>query len=161
MEDWPEVVSFGSPTEEFLNEKIVPLNLRPAIINRLVATTEKLKQSNIEQNQKSNAVNAVQSIIENLNLSKNVFVHPIKFINPGEVISNRTKWNKRIGLVPSVKSIGLFGFISKYKGFETAFKALEQLPSNFILIIAGRQHPTSINEHEDIDNYLLSLLNVG
>ena len=66
LEDWPEVVSFGSPTEEFLNEKIIPLNLRPTIINRLVDTAEKLKQSNIEQNQKSNAINAVQSIIGNL-----------------------------------------------------------------------------------------------
>jgi hypothetical protein len=66
MEDWPEVVSFGSPTEEFFTEKIIPLGLRPRIIDRLCAAVEKLKQADIEQDQKSNAVNAVQSIVENL-----------------------------------------------------------------------------------------------
>lgn len=66
LEDWPEVVSFGTTTENFLNEKIIPLALRSKIVDRLESTVEKLKQSRIEKDQKANAVNAVQSIIENL-----------------------------------------------------------------------------------------------
>jgi hypothetical protein len=66
IDDWPEVVSFGRPTEKFFNEKVVPMSLRPKIIGRLEDTIEKLKQANIESGQKSNAVNAVQSIVENL-----------------------------------------------------------------------------------------------
>jgi len=66
IDDWPEVVSFGRPTEKFFNEKVVPMSLRPKIIDRLEDTIEKLKQANIEAGQKSNAVNAVQSIVENL-----------------------------------------------------------------------------------------------
>ena len=68
MEDWPEVVSFGPTMEEFFCEQVVPLKLRPAIINRLTDTIQKLTQANIEKDQKSNAVNAVQSIINNLTL---------------------------------------------------------------------------------------------
>ena len=42
------------------------MSLRPKIIDRLEDTIEKLKKANIEAGQKSNAVNAVQSIVENL-----------------------------------------------------------------------------------------------
>jgi hypothetical protein len=66
LEDWPEVVSFGTPTENFLNEKIIPFTLRSKIVGRLESTVEKLKQSRVEKDQKANAVNAVQSIIRNL-----------------------------------------------------------------------------------------------
>ena len=66
LEDWPEVVSFGTPTENFLNEKIIPFTLRSKIVGRLESTVEKLKQSRVEKDQKANAVNAVQSIIGNL-----------------------------------------------------------------------------------------------
>jgi hypothetical protein len=66
MDDWPEVVSFGCTMEKFFNEKVVPLGLRPKIINRLENAIGKLKQADIDSGQKSNAVNAVQSIVENL-----------------------------------------------------------------------------------------------
>jgi hypothetical protein len=66
IDDWPEVVSFGCTMEKFFNEKVVPMSLRPKIIDRLEDTIEKLKKANIEAGQKSNAVNAVQSIVENL-----------------------------------------------------------------------------------------------
>ena len=66
IDEWPEVLSFGTPTEEYFNEKIIPVSLRPKIIARLTTTLEKLNSAAIEENQKSNAFNAVQSIIENL-----------------------------------------------------------------------------------------------
>lgn len=69
MDDWPEVVTFGPTMEKIFNEKVVPLGLRPKIINRLENAIGKLKQADIDSDQKSNAVNAVQSIVENLKLT--------------------------------------------------------------------------------------------
>ena len=91
LEDWPEVVSFGTPTENFLNEKIVPLPLRPKIIDRLNNTVEKLKKSNVEQNQKSNAVNAVESIVENLmslDYDKQSHQQFVKFVTKMDRVKN-------------------------------------------------------------------------
>jgi len=64
--NWPSVVSFGPAMEDIYTEKVIPLNLRESIINKLQLCTEKLINANIESNQKSNAMNAVLSIINNL-----------------------------------------------------------------------------------------------
>jgi len=64
--NWPSVVSFGTAMEDIYTEKVIPLNLREPIIDKLQLCTEKLINANIEPNQKSNAMNAVLSIINNL-----------------------------------------------------------------------------------------------
>lgn len=67
LDDWPEVVSFGPTMEDIFCEKIIPHSLRSKIINKLSVTLEKLEQAKIDQGQKDNARNAIQSIITNLN----------------------------------------------------------------------------------------------
>jgi len=90
--------------------------------------------------------------------SNNVHVHPIKFCNPGKGQDSLNVWKKRLRFEREDKIIGIFGFISEYKGHHHALKALNVLPPNFKLVIAGKQHPGTIREHEDINPYLDSLL---
>ena len=66
LEDWPSVVSFGPATEDIFQEKVIPPHMRSNIINKLNVSMEKLKQSNVEEGQKWNAINALKSIVENL-----------------------------------------------------------------------------------------------
>jgi wyosine [tRNA(Phe)-imidazoG37] synthetase (radical SAM superfamily) len=66
MTNWPSVVTFGVPGESHLTESVIPQQYRKEIINKLNIVVEKLKNSSIEQHQKSNAVNAISSTINNL-----------------------------------------------------------------------------------------------
>ncbi len=56
------------------------------------------------------------------------------------------------------KVIGLFGYISNYKGIETAISALAELPKNYVLALFGSQHPQSVKLDTPIDAYLESLI---
>lgn len=67
-EDWPAVVSFGAPNANitYHGESVVPLSSRPMIVDKLTTSIEMLHRANIESGQKSNAINAIRSIINNL-----------------------------------------------------------------------------------------------
>jgi sulfatase maturation enzyme AslB (radical SAM superfamily) len=67
-EDWPSVVTFGTPNASitYHRESAVPPNSRPTIIDKLNRSVELVQKTDIESGQKSNAVNAIQSIINNL-----------------------------------------------------------------------------------------------
>nr|WP_301542415.1 glycosyltransferase [Pseudomonas sp. CVAP\ len=54
----------------------------------------------------------------------------------------------------SDRLIGMFGYISAYKGHVDALKALEQLPKNYKLLIFGRQHPQTLKANGKTDDYL-------
>jgi MoaA/NifB/PqqE/SkfB family radical SAM enzyme len=66
INNWPTVVSFGSPRSAYLLETTIPIQFRDTLVARLQTTIDQLKNSNIENGQKSNAINALQSIINNL-----------------------------------------------------------------------------------------------
>jgi len=66
IDNWPSVITFGPAAESHLTESVIPDRYRKEIKNRLVATIGKLRTSNIEHGQKHNAINAVQSIVDNL-----------------------------------------------------------------------------------------------
>lgn len=93
-----------------------------------------------------------------LTKSNDVHTHPIKFCNPRDRQDVLHIWKKRLHFKPNDKVIGIFGFISTYKGHDQALRALNHLPSNFKLLIAGKQHPGSIQENEKLNPYLSSLL---
>ena len=56
------------------------------------------------------------------------------------------------------KVIGLFGYITDYKGIETAVRAMSSLPYEYHIGLFGSQHPQSIRPHVEIDPYLKTLL---
>jgi organic radical activating enzyme len=67
INDWPEVVSFGPAIESKFKEWVVPLELRPEIIERLQGSINKIKNHTIPLDQQQNAVMNLQAIIDNLN----------------------------------------------------------------------------------------------
>jgi MoaA/NifB/PqqE/SkfB family radical SAM enzyme len=66
IDDWPDLVTFGPAVEEKFSEQVVPLSLRTKIIPRLEKSIQRLESADIESGQKSNAINAVTSICNNL-----------------------------------------------------------------------------------------------
>ena len=95
----------------------------------------------------------------------NVFDFPITFLNRNEIkyycdkaIESNKVFRNRYNLGDSDVIIGVFGFISDYKGHLTAIKALRILPENYKLMIFGSQHPQSILSNSDIDPYLEILI---
>jgi glycosyltransferase involved in cell wall biosynthesis len=87
-----------------------------------------------------------------------VFIHPLKFQDNKSIIPSRDKWNQELGTTDEDILIGLFGYLSKYKGHLTAIEAMRYLPSNYKLVIAGRQHPQSIQEHISVDPYIEKMI---
>lgn len=93
----------------------------------------------------------------------NIFLHPLKF--PIVTDSNKFTGTRdlkiikhSLGLSENTISIGMFGYISAYKGHEDALHALKFLPKNYHLFIFGRQHPSSIRKDGGIDPYLERLI---
>lgn len=66
MLDWPAVVTFGLAMEDIYSEKVIPLDQRGEIILKLESCVQRLQTAIIESGQKSNTINAVNSIINNL-----------------------------------------------------------------------------------------------
>ena len=94
---------------------------------------------------------------------KNVHDFPLTFLNKEERlreknISERNGFIERYSLNKNDKIIGIFGYISEYKGHETIIKALSYLPDDYKLLIFGSQHPMSIQEYKSCDDYIEKLL---
>lgn len=91
----------------------------------------------------------------------NVIVHPLMFVSSNFTVDhthmNRVK--KHIGLLDTDIIIGMFGYISEYKGHTIALEALKFLPKNYKLLIFGRTHPQTI-EIGKVDQYLLKLQDI-
>ena len=87
---------------------------------------------------------------------------PITFLNKEKrssyLFSSAEKFKKKYNIESGKKIVGVFGFISAYKGFETAIRALDILPENYILFIFGSQHPQSIEKNVPIDPYIENIL---
>jgi hypothetical protein len=65
-QDWPGVVTFGTPRIEYLCESSIPNELRQDVINSLEKAIATLESTKIESGQQSNAINAITSVINNL-----------------------------------------------------------------------------------------------
>ncbi len=94
---------------------------------------------------------------------QNVFHHPLSFISRDDAAAIRMRTSRATFPLAEVlpadaKLIGTFGFLSAYKGFETAIRALKFLPENHHLLIFGGLHPQSIRREEAIDPYIKKLL---
>jgi glycosyltransferase involved in cell wall biosynthesis len=102
--------------------------------------------------------------IEHVQAIVRVYDHPLCFLSATaaeEMRSGATR--QRFPLLNSLPKnsvlIGMFGFLSPYKGFEAAIRAMQHLPEHYHLLVFGAVHPNMIAAHESIDPYLLSLLN--
>lgn len=96
---------------------------------------------------------------------KHVMNFPLTFLNEEERSRVRKKEDRdrlleRYSLDEDTKVIGLFGFVSDYKGHETAIRSLKYLPEEYKAIIFGSQHPSSIAHFKHIDEYLEKLIDL-
>lgn len=92
---------------------------------------------------------------------KNITVHPLKLV-PNQFSPNQHTLNdirNRLKLLDDDVLIGMFGYISGYKGHTDALEALKLLPKKFKLVIFGRQHPQTLKSDGRVDAYLLTLIN--
>ena len=66
LDDWPEVVTFGTCGEEKFKESVIPLHMRADIIARLESVIPKIETADIVLHQKQHAISNINSIIKNL-----------------------------------------------------------------------------------------------
>jgi glycosyltransferase involved in cell wall biosynthesis len=89
----------------------------------------------------------------------NVRTHPLKYLPAGfrpDILAIKAL-RKHMGFDGADKIIGIFGFVTPYKGHDDALAALALLPKNYKLLVFGRQHPRSI-KHNAKDQYVAKLL---
>jgi len=83
-QDWPSVVTFGTPWSDYFRESSIPLNLRPRIIDSLLRSIGQIKLTQIEAGQQANATNAIGAIVknlQNLEYSNSNYQQLVKFIS--------------------------------------------------------------------------------
>jgi len=93
---------------------------------------------------------------------KNIDVHPLKIVGAAYVHNPKTFENLifQTGLGDGDVLIGMFGYISAYKGHKDALNALKLLPAHYKLLIFGRQHPQTIKSDGAVDRYLKHLIRI-
>jgi glycosyltransferase involved in cell wall biosynthesis len=101
---------------------------------------------------------AVKIIFQN----EKVFDYPLVFLTPQEralanLNTDRDAFLKKHGFAPDDKIVGLFGYLSDYKGIETAIETLALLPKEYKLGLFGSQHPQTVKRGESVNPYLKSL----
>lgn len=80
---------------------------------------------------------------------KRVYDHPLSFLQLEDVSrvlgeAKRNRFGTLVQVPEGAKAVGVFGFLSAYKGFETAIRAMRYLPSDHHLYIFGGVHPNDI-----------------
>lgn len=93
----------------------------------------------------------------------NVFDHPLSFFSDQDAVDLRRSVRRSdfptIARLPAdAVLIGVFGFLSEYKGFETAIHALKILPDNHHLMFFGGVHPNEIRKNQKIYPYVQRLI---
>jgi glycosyltransferase involved in cell wall biosynthesis len=119
--------------------------------------------------QRTRTVNAIVHTARDARLLRDVFRirnvthHPLSFIAADQ--AERIRMNAARDQFPvlttlpaEAKLIGSFGFLSPYKGFETAIRALHYLPEDHHLLIFGGVHPQAIKRDQALDPYIQTLL---
>jgi glycosyltransferase involved in cell wall biosynthesis len=97
---------------------------------------------------------------------KNVHDHPLSFLTAAEAEQiRRSSSRKKFAMLDTVpkdsKLIGVFGFLGRYKGFDTVIRALHHLPQDYHLLIFGSVHPNEIKAQQPIDPVVSSLFDAG
>ncbi len=102
-------------------------------------------------------------ILRGIHQFDHVLDYPLTFLSAEEQAHyqqpiDRAAFNARYGLPPDARTIGLFGFINTYKGFDTVIRSLRFLPANYHVLIFGGQHPLTITANEPVNQCLRELI---
>jgi glycosyltransferase involved in cell wall biosynthesis len=160
---------------EFINE-ILRLNFSKAIAMRSSYNREHLLSaglaSRLRRAQRFKPVSLIVHTRRDLKYMKyvhgmrNVHDHPLSFISAAEAREVRCTATRRkfpvLDAVPKeCRLVGMFGFLGRYKGFDTVVRALHHLPKDYHLLIFGGVHPNEIKLHQSIDPVVSSLFDAG
>ena len=90
--------------------------------------------------------------------------HPLSFVSAEQAARIRATTDRNqfpiLRTLPTdARLIGSFGFLSPYKGYETALRALHYLPEDHHLLIFGGIHPQTIKRELPLDPYIQTLFN--
>jgi glycosyltransferase involved in cell wall biosynthesis len=105
-------------------------------------------------------------LLRDVHRLSDVHHHPLSFVPAATAAAIRAAATRdafpilRL-LPPGAKLIGTFGFLSPYKGFETAVEALRYLPEDHHLLVFGGIHPQAIARGQPRDAYISKLLDKG
>ena len=102
-------------------------------------------------------------IVQEMYGFSNCFDYPLAFLTPEERENAKSERNlpaflAKHGFPAGAKVVGVFGYISAYKGIETAVETMAHLPSDYILAMFGSQHPQTIQEHVEVDPFIKKVL---
>lgn len=94
---------------------------------------------------------------------RDVFDHPLSLIHadwPERIERDGARARRELEeLFPGKRTfIGVFGFISAYKGLETAIRAMPLLDDGCQLLIYGGVHPGVLREREPVNSYVKHLM---
>ena len=97
---------------------------------------------------------------------RQVYDHPLSFLSPPDAQAIRSAATRsRFALLDAVpaeaKLLGVFGFLGRYKGFDTVVRAMQHLPPDYHLLVFGGVHPREIRRHQAIDPCLAGLLDAA
>jgi glycosyltransferase involved in cell wall biosynthesis len=89
--------------------------------------------------------------------------HPLAFLAREEAEHLRSTTTREqfpvLGKIPrDAKIVGVFGFLSPYKGFDIAIRAMHLLPKEYHLAVFGAVHPNDIAERQTIHPFLRAML---
>ena len=96
--------------------------------------------------------------------SERVIAHPLAFLSAAKRAdiqqTPNTIANQHIELTGTHQPIiiGVFGFLSAYKGIEVAVRAIDLLPANYHLLIVGGLHPEGITPSTTEQPYVHNLV---
>jgi glycosyltransferase involved in cell wall biosynthesis len=94
---------------------------------------------------------------------KSVYDHPLAFVPQSRArglrqVASRDDFAGLAHLPKDAKVLGIFGFLSEYKGIHTAIRALQLLPDDYHLAVFGGLHPQEIKKSNEVHPYVGTLL---
>jgi glycosyltransferase involved in cell wall biosynthesis len=97
---------------------------------------------------------------------RNVYDHPLSFLSRAEAeeiraAAARSRFPQLDAVPTGAKLLGVFGFLGRYKGFDTVVRAMQHLPPDYHLLVFGGVHPNAIRRFQPIDPYIANLLDAA
>ena len=97
---------------------------------------------------------------------RQVHDHPLSFLSREDArairaAATRSRFPLLDPLPADARLLGVFGFLGRYKGFDTVVRAMQHLPPHYHLLVFGGVHPREIKQHQTIDPCLAGLLDAA
>lgn len=99
---------------------------------------------------------AMQSDLLALRPGARFLYHPHPIYSHFGTPTNKLEARKRLNIPPDRKVMIFFGFIRKYKGLDIALEAMQHLPEDYYLIVAGEVYGGFDEYQQIIDKYNLA-----